>query len=189
MPSEKKVKYVANLVELVRESPHFTLVDFNDATHQGLEELRRELQALAKDKKKGETLRVVKNSLLRVALQKLRNTPGEYKKADLDRLASDEMLRGKTALLMLSEDFVPALQAFHKFTQGFEDAAFKIGIIDKRLYERDELARIAQLPSREVLMGQIAVSIRSPQTRVIYAAKFGISKLVNVLKQAGEKGD
>lgn len=171
MPSQKKITIVSSLVEKIKNNPNFVVIDFDHATHLTLESLRhalREQQA---------TMEVVKNSLFKVALSKA-------KKSELDK---GEMIQGKSAIVALPEDWGNALAAFFKFAKTTEGLVFKIGIVDGTVYEKAGLEQLAQLPSREELIVKILSSLRSSQTRTVYAMNFGMMKFVNVLRSKADK--
>lgn len=171
MPNVKKIQRVSSLVEKLKQSPNFVLFHFANTPHQKMEELRKKLhQASSK-------IQVVKNILFKIAANKLKKK----------ELTSDEVLKGQSALLTLLGDWSKGMATFYKFAKTDGSLSFKIGIIEGKIYQKDELERLAQLPSREELVSKIITSLKSPQTRIIYSMRFGMLKLVNVLKAKGVK--
>lgn len=165
MPSQKKIQIVSSLLEDLKKSPNFVIVGFEDLPHLKFEELRRSL-------KNESSLQVIKNSLLKVAVAKMKKTA----------VLKEELLKGKSAVLTLPTDWTTGLSIFYKFSKGDGGLAFKIGMIDDKVYEKNELIKLAELPSREELAIKIIRSLRSPQTRFVYAMKFNMMKLIYILK-------
>lgn len=168
MPNAKKISQVDKLSAHLKNAANFVFVDFGSAKHQWLETLRRSLSAHPQT-----FFQVVKNSLLQIAL----------KRAGKKELTGQDYFKGPSALLALPKDWSAALAAFYRFVKNETAFVFKIGLIDGRLYQKDELLRLAQLPSKEVLMGKIAYTLKSPQTRLVYGMKFGMIKIVSIIKQ------
>ncbi len=168
MPSQKKITIVSSLADKLTQNPNFVVVDFNNVTHLTLESLRKALREQAA------SMEVVKNSLFKIALLKLKQT---------GLVERGELLKGKSAVITLPEDWAAALASFYKFAKGAEGLVFKIGIVDGQIYERSGLEKMAMLPSREELIVTILRSLKSPQTKLVYAMNFGMMNFVNVLKQ------
>lgn len=171
MASQKKIQIVSSIVEKLQRNPNFVVVDFDSAPHQTLESLRKMLRESASE------LHVIKNSLFKVALAKMKH-------ADM---TEKNVLVGSTAVMTLPADWISALASFFKFTKNNEAFTFKIGLIDGMVYEKPMLEKLAQLPTREELIVKIIGSMKSSQSRVVYAMNFGMNKLVNTLKQASQK--
>lgn len=169
MPSQKKIQIVSSLLESLKSSPNFVLIGFDKLPHTKFEELRRNLKESA-------SLKVIKNSLLKVAASQI-------KKSDV---ITPEVLKGNSAVLTLSEDWNTGLSIFYKFAAVEGNLTFKLGILDNTVYDQNSLTKLAQLPSRDELIGKIIGSLRSPQSRLVYAMKFNMQKLVYILRNANK---
>jgi large subunit ribosomal protein L10 len=167
MPNLKKIQIVNQIAEKLKKNPNFALVNFGNLSHQKLEVLRRKLRPLSA------SFQVVKNSLFKVAA----------KKTNKKEIAAEEVLKGNSALLTLPLDWAKGLSAFYQFAKNENQVLFKIGIIDEKIYQREDLVMLAQLPSRDELIGKILTAIKSPPTRLVYTMKFGMVRLVGVLSQ------
>jgi len=166
MPHPKKIQIVNALTEKLKPSPNLVLIGFENIPHQKLEQLRGILRSL------NASFQVVKNTLFKVAAQKIGKK----------ELVREDVLKGPSALLTFSSDWSAPLSAFYKFAKNEGQLSFKIGLIDNQIYQKEELAKLAQLPSKEEIMGKILTTIKSPPTRLIYAMKFGMMRVINVLK-------
>lgn len=166
MTKAKKVKIVKKLVKKLKENPNFVLVSFANLSHQKLERLRKKLQTLSN------SLQVVKNSLFKVAA----------KKAGKKQIVNQKALKGTSALLTLSSDWTKGLSTFYQFAKNEEGVSFKIGILEGRVYQKEDLITLAQLPSKEELMAKISISLKSPATRLVNPMKLAMIRITAVLK-------
>lgn len=181
MPSQDKINYVDSLHQALKDNPQFVLINFGGATHHELEDLRTKLFELSLETR----LRIVKNSLFKVALAKLNRT-AKLMDHDSQELVVGEILRGPSALLFLPVDYLAALKAVWEFAKTREDVSFKIGFIEGAVYESTSLIKLANLPSFEELVAKIIGSFKSPQTRFVRSLQFNTSKLIYVLRQASQ---
>lgn len=174
MANQKKQLQVDEIINLIKNNPNFTLVGFGQTPHMSLEDLRRELR------KVNSNFKVIKNALFEKAINKLAEQNKDFKE-----FTKFFPLRDNSALLSLNADFVSGLTSFFKKSKSESGLSFKFGYLDKTLYQNEELSKIAQLPPYEELLGKIIGSLKSPQTRFVYALKFNVNKLVYVLKAKG----
>lgn len=165
MANLKKIQIVEKLVENLKKSPNFALVNFSNLSHQKLEEIRRKLRPLLS------YFSVVKNSLFKVALQKINKK---------ERIKAE--IKGPSALLTLATDWTKGLSAFYQWAKNEEGVSFKFGFIDGKLYLENDLIKLAQLPTKEELIGKILMTIKTPQTKLIFNLKFGMLRIINALK-------
>ena len=171
MPSKAKIQAVSQLVEKLTKNPNFAVIDFDGASHQTIEELRGKLF------EKNSRLSVLKNSLFKVALDKIGKS----------ELAAGETLKGQSALVTLTDDWSSTMREFYNFSKGSEHFTFKVGIIDGKVYFKEGLDTLAQLPPREELIIKIISSMKTPQSRLVYSMNFAIMRLINVFRQKGKQ--
>lgn len=176
MPTQKKVDYVNKLTQSVTENPSFVLVDHDSTTHKDLEELKTNLRTDGTA-----TFKVVKNSLFQVAINKANRNEKIAKKEDVEELIHTG-LKGQTGLVSFTSDWFSGLQSFYQASKKLEGISFKAGIIEGSVYLKDKLNTLAQLPSRETLMGKIIGSLRGPQYGLVRALKWDAGRFVRVLK-------
>ena len=79
-----------------------------------------------------------------------------------------------------------AVQAFQKDTKK---STTKGGLFEGKLLSQDDLKAIASLPSKEVLMGQIAGALNSIATKLAVGINEVPSGLARSLKQHSEKSE
>ncbi|MFN4212661.1 MAG: 50S ribosomal protein L10 [Microgenomates group bacterium] len=177
MVNQKKLNQVKILTDLLKQSPNFVLISFNKTPHQTLEELRKKLSPYKAK------LKVIKNTLFEKAVNKLLPTYSffvEFKKKFLP-------LKNPSALLTFTNDWSKGLKVLYDFIQQEKTLIFKSGIIDGQIYNNDQLLAIAQLPSRDQLLGNIIGSLKNPMQRFIFVAKLNAYKLIYILKNTTKR--
>lgn len=165
MPNAKvlseKQAIVAELVETLKSSASGVLVNYEGITVSEDTTLRNELR------KAGVEYSVVKNTLVRRALDD----------AGLSEL--DGVLHGTTSLAVSKEDPIAPMRVIHKFAKGLNGDRFviKAGFMEGKVLPMDDIAALAELPSKEALVGQVLGMMLSP-----------ITSLAIVIKTIAEKG-
>lgn len=178
MANQTKKTYVSDLSDYLTSAKHFALIKFDKTSHLTLEKLRKEL------KKEGASFKVVKNSLFEKAVEKLIKSKKELK--DLQSLFP---LKDSSAILSLDENYSTALSKFFAFAKKDGSLGFKFGLLDATLYQGPDLEKIAQLPSRDILLAKVIGGMKSPSSKLVFSLKFNISKLVYVLNQRGTQSN
>lgn len=137
MPRPDKASAVAELTENFRSSKAAVLTEYRGLTVSQLTQLRRAL---------GETTEyaVVKNTLSKIAVRD----------AGLEQLES--LLEGPSAVAFVKGDPVEAAKGLRDFAKANPLLVIKGGVLDGKLITAAELAKIADLESREVLLAKVA---------------------------------
>lgn len=174
---QKKLAIVQNLGEKLSSLSQFILIGFEKTSHQTLENLRKALRD------SGAQVKVVKNTLFEKTIHKEAS-----KNPTLNKLKSEFPLKNNSALIFLSGAWDQGLKAVANFIKKEESINFKFGLLDGVLYKNHELKTLATLPGRTEFMGKFAYLFKSPISRSVFASKFPIMMLVNVLKEKAKKG-
>lgn len=177
MPNTKKRELVDKLIDSLKNTQNFALVTFEKTNHQALESLRKRL------KKENAQFKVIKNTLLEKAINKLANSNKlffEFKKKFLP-------FRDLTALIILSTDWSPPLKTFYEFSQKEKSLSFKVGFIDKITYDEPGLSKLAKLPAKNELISSMLGNMKAPTTHFIYSLKYNVQKFVFILSQRSKK--
>lgn len=179
MVSVKKKLQVEKLSQILTESQNFALVKFGSISHNALENLRREL------KKNATQLKIIKKSLFEKSVNKL-----SLKESKLKELQKKVFpLRENSALLTLGENYFEGLNTFARFAKNETTLSFKFGFLDNKLYLKDDLNKLALLPSKEEILARITRSLKSPSTKLTFALKFPIYKISYILKSKIQGGE
>lgn len=172
MKKTEKHLFVENLTEELKDASGVVLVDYTGLTVAQQQDLKKRLSEV------GANLRVVKNTLFKLA--------GEKAKAPKE-VVTDTVLTGPTAIVLAKEDPIAPLQVLHKFAEEFEIPNLKVGMIEGSFKDKTTLEKIAQLPGREVLYGQVVGSIASPMHGLVFTLNSKMRDLVYILEKASKK--
>jgi len=139
MRLDEKKRVTEELNRQLGDSGAIYLTDFTGLDVKAMTELRDRFR------EQGVQYRVVKNTLMRRALEGL----------DLPDLS--EHLQGPTGLVMSETDPVAPAKVVKEFASDHDDKpVIKVGVVDRQAVEAEAIARMADLPSREILLGGIA---------------------------------
>jgi len=119
--------------------------------------------------------RVVKNTLIRLAS---RDTGFEQ--------LSDAFV-GPTAVGFARTDPVALAKAMKEFAAGTPKFRLKAGYLDGRVLSGKEVEALADLPSREILLGMLVGALASPLRRLAQAMSDPPRKMAYALKSIHEK--
>jgi large subunit ribosomal protein L10 len=161
---KEKEKIITGLKERLGKACGTFLVDYQGLNVDELTKLRRELR------KKGIEFQVVKNRLLLIASQDT--------EADILR----DYLAGPCALAITYDDVVTPAKVLTKFMQDYEALEIKIGQINGKLVELSAIKRLAQLPSKEVLLSQLLFSLSGVPISFVRLLSEMPRRLINVLE-------
>ena len=157
--------------ELVVQELHEKLKDFNLAVLAHYSGLNVEkLTVLRSSLRKANTeLRVVKNTLLKIA----------SKKTDLGLL--DEYLKGPIAIVLNRSDVVETAKVLVDFARKNAELEIKAGMLNGRVLSREQLITLASLPSREILLGKLLSVFIGVQSGLVNVLSAVPRSLVQVL--------
>jgi len=144
-----KGEAVAELTESFTSASAAVLTEYRGLTVKQLKELR---QALGADT----TYAVVKNTLTKIAAGN----------AGLEGL--DDLLAGPTAVAFVSGDPVSAAKALRDFAKAHPALVVKGGVMDGKALSADEIKKLADLESREVLLAKLAGAMKASLTQAVY---------------------
>ncbi len=169
MPRPEKVQQVEEIKHLLEGAQAVVLTDFTGLNVQELSELRRTL------KRRGDALKVVKNTLARLAFQE----------KGLEVL--NPYLEGPNAVVVARSDAVETLKALFGFNKEVGKGAIKVGVVDGQLYETQDLERISQLPSLQDSRAQVVGILMAPLSGLVYTLQGLLNTLVAVLEEIEKK--
>jgi large subunit ribosomal protein L10 len=171
MTRDEKSQAIESLAQSISESKHFYLADISELNAEDTSSLRR------KCFEKHIKLVVVKNTLLKKALEKLDN---EY-----DELYS--VLKNSTSIMFSEEGNTPA-KLIKEFRRTRERPILKAAYIEESIYIGDnQLDMLSSIKSKEELLGDLIALLQSPAKNVISALQSGGNKLAGIIKTLSEK--
>jgi large subunit ribosomal protein L10 len=165
----EKASIVSDLSKRLNRSPFVLVTDYQRMNVNHFADLRNRLAA------SGAEMHVVKNSFLKRAMTD----------SGLPDVATT--LTGQTAIVTGDKDVAPVAKVLKAFAAEFKIAALKIGVVDKSILSTQDLEALAELPPREILLGQLLGLLLSPATklvRVLNEPAASLARLLNAKKQA-----
>lgn len=168
MKKAEKIFAVENLAEEIKSAASLVLVDYTGLSVKGQQELKKRLKSV------GAKMTVVKNTLFRIAAQKAKIDP---------QITSDTVLTGPVALIITESDPIAPLQVVYKFAKEFEIPSLKVGLVEGLLQDKVQLEKLAQLPSKDVILSQVLGQLGSPLYSIAGVLNANMQKLVFILSQ------
>ena len=148
MPTEAKRETVAELRQELSRNPTLIVSEYRGLSVTELAEVRRSLR------KQNVTYRVVKNRLMRIAAN------------DAGVEALSPLLKGPSAIAFGSGDESVVAKAVLDATKPYKVIKLKGAILGSRAIDVDGLIRLAALPSRDVLLAQLAGVLAAPMANM-----------------------
>jgi large subunit ribosomal protein L10 len=96
--------------------------------------------------------------------------------------ALDDHLAGPTGLVLSGQDAIAGAKVLADFAREFEKPAIKIGLVDGKPLTADQVKRLAALPPREVLLGQLAGYIQAPMAEFAGAMNGLLYQMIGALE-------
>ena len=157
-----KVETVAELTEKFSSSNAVFLTEYRGLTVSQLKELRKSLSADA-------TYAVAKNTLIEIAAKNANVT------------AFDGQLFGPTALAFAHGDAVSVAKALRDFAKANPLLVVKSGILDGIALSAEEVKKLADLESREVLLAKAAGLFKAPMYKAAYTTQAPLAQAARVI--------
>ena len=172
MPKADKVATVAEITDRFRNSSAAVVTEYRGLTMAQLTELRR---SLGKDTE----YTVAKNTLVKRAA------------ADAGVTGLDELFVGPTAVAFVTGEPVDAAKALRDFARTHPLLVIKGGLFDGRPIAAGDVNKLADLESREVLLGKMAGAMLATLTKaavVLNALPSQVARLAAALQEKRIQG-
>jgi large subunit ribosomal protein L10 len=174
MARPDKVAAVAEIADSFRGASASVVTEYRGLTMSQLTTLRRSLGD-------GATYRVAKNTLVKRAAE------------DAGVEGLEELLVGPTAIAFVTGEPVDAAKALRDFARTNQALVIKGGFMDGRALTVEEVNRLADLESREVLLAKLAGAMKGTMAKAagLFAAPASqVARLAQALadKRAEEEG-
>ena len=169
MARPEKEAIVNEIYERLTKSESVVLVDFRGLTVQEATALRKKLREA------GVEFQVLKNTLIRFAAEK----------ASLGEL--NAYLQGPTAIAFGYDDPVSPAKILSEFAKDHKKLELKGGVLEGKVIDQAMITALADLPSREVLLGQLAGLMQAPLRNLANVLSAPIRNTVYVLEAVRQK--
>lgn len=155
---ELKAPVVEEISAGIKDATSVVLVDYRGLTVEQDTQLRKSLREA------GVSYKVYKNTMMNFAF---RGTQFE---------GLSPYLNGPSAMAYSTTDATAPARVLAEFAKKANKLEIKAGVVEGTVYDAAGMAKVAEIPSREVLLGRLFGSMQSP-----------IANLARVLNQIAEK--
>ena len=167
---ERKLELLGQYKEWLEENNSIVLTSFSGITVKDLEGLRRNVREI------GGEFHVVKNTLMEMVLK------------DAGISLPNEILQGTTAVGFTSDDILGLAKIITDMAREKGTINIKGGVVEKAVYNGNQMKRLAELPPLPILQAQLLSMIQAPASRVTNAIAGSVRQLINVSKAYADKG-
>ena len=154
---------VAEIVDSFNGAAGAVLTEYRGLTVKQLQDLRRSLGANA-------NYAVVKNTLAKIAA------------TEVGIEGFDDLLTGPTAIAFIQGDVVEAAKGLRDFAKANPTLVIKGGVLDGKPLDAVQIGKLADLESREVLLGKMAGAMLASLSQAVYLLN---APLAQVARLAG----
>jgi large subunit ribosomal protein L10 len=168
MARPDKAAAVAELAESFRESNGAVLTEYRGLSVKQLKDLRRSLGDAA-------SYAVAKNTLAKIAAK------------DAGVELDEALLTGPTAIAFITGDPVLAAKGLRDFAKDNASLVIKGGFLDGKSLSADEIKKLANLESREVLLAKLAGGMKANLAKAAGLFNAPLSQTARLLAALQEK--
>jgi large subunit ribosomal protein L10 len=155
-----KERMLKEILDSFRSHPDFIITAYMGSSVADLELLRRNL------KKSSADYMVVKNSILKIAFENM-------------KLAEEaKTIESGMGISFSGQDIISTCKTVVNFAKDHNKFKIKGAIIDGRSVTADKVKQLAALPSRQVLLTQVVVGMKSPITGFVNVLSGTLRKFV-----------
>ena len=165
----KKDKILEELKGFIEKSSSLIFVNFHGLSSDLTKNLRRSMYDL------GAKYFVAKKTLIKKAL------------GDKDFSGEMPELEGEVAIVFSGGEVSASAKSLSDFKKENECIEMLCGVFEKAYISKDVVLELANLPSREVLLGQFVNIINSPRQQMVGVLQAPIRDFISVLRQKSKQ--
>jgi large subunit ribosomal protein L10 len=165
---EEKKQSVSLIKDMVANNSAVIVVYYQGLTAAKIHGLRSVLLD------SGAKMKVIKNSLAKLAI------------ADTDVSGFNTYLSGPTALVV-SNDPVSMAKTLAKFAKQNESLVLLGGVVDKQIIDKNSIALLADMPSKDELRAKIIGLISAPATKLVRLLNTPATQVTRVIDSYSKK--
>ena len=166
----QKQEIVASVEALLADAQMVMAIDYTALTVPEITELRNQLYPT------DSVCMVVKNTLMRRAISD---------KPEWEPIG--DMLGGQSAFILVKGDIAAAIKAYRKFQKDSKKSDCRGAVMNGTAYSYDQVKAIGDLPSKDVLISQIAGGINALATKLAIGIKEVPTSLARAVAALEEK--
>jgi len=166
-----KERVAAELHEMLKDAQLTVLTGYIGMNVEKMTALRNALR------KSGAEVRVVKNTLLRIAS---RNTAVS---------ALENQFKGPLAITLSRGDVIESTKALVEFAKKNAELEIKVGMLNGKLLNKEQIGALSELPGKEVLLAKllsVMVGVQSGLVRVLSGVPRGFVQVLSQYQQKKE---
>jgi large subunit ribosomal protein L10 len=169
MNREEKAAAISELGEGIGQATNAFVIAFKGITVPQVTELRRQVRETKS------TYLVVKNTLALIAVK------------DSPLTALKDQFTGPTAVAFNATDAVALAKALTKFAKDVPSITFKGAMLNGQIVPANQIQAIANLPSREELLGKLLYLMQSPMRGLATVLQANIRNIAVVLSEIAKQ--
>ena len=162
MATAEKHAAIAEIADKFRNSGAAVLTEYRGLTVKQLSELRGSIREHA-------TYAVVKNTLTQRAAEEAGIT------------AFDGHLSGPSAIVFITSDAVETAKGLRDFAKANPALVIKAGVLDGKPLSPEDITKLADLESREVLLSKLAGAMNASLSKAVYLFAAPLSQTARVV--------
>lgn len=172
MPAAEKTQLKDEYASLLKSRPNFIVTQYQGLDVAEMSALRKKLREA------GGSYTVIKNNVFSIALKE----SGVAKD-----FPYDTTLRGPNAIAFASDDVPAVAKVLRDFSKENEKLKITAAVMESTYYDAKGVATIADLPSREQVLAQLAAMLNAPATKIAGTLNNIIASLARGIKSVAEK--
>jgi large subunit ribosomal protein L10 len=166
---EKKTELLKEYKDILKNKEGYFLVRSDSVDTATITELKKEL------KQKNANFSVLKNTIFKIALQ------------DTDQPIEIQDFDGATAVIYFDQDPTTPAKLVREIQKETEAMNTKGGVFKGEFLTEQKVMQLAEIPSREELLGMLVGSMSAPLTGFMNAVTGNVKGLTVALKGISEK--
>lgn len=170
MKRQEKAQVVDFLHTSMEQNQASFLINFKGLTVKQMQLLRKEVRTT------GGLLKIAKARLIKRAVVGIDGA---------DNLNS--YLKDQIGIVFASQEFPNVAKALYGFSKNNESFQLVAALLEKKVFDKSAVMRIAQLPTKDVLISQLCAVLQGPSRNFASFFHVMIARMLFVLKQVAEK--
>ncbi len=169
MATPKKIAVVEEYTEKFKQAKGVYLTDYTGIDVKTIDDLRK------KFRESNIEYKVLKNRLAKIA----------FKNAGVDEM--DPYLQGVTSFVIGYDDPVIPAKIINEFNKKTKLLSLKAAWVEGSVFGPEDAAKLADLPSRDVLLSQFIGLLQAPMSKLVGTLQAPLQKMVGLLESLKEK--
>lgn len=172
MPSAEKTTLKEEYSAVLKNHPNFIVTQYQGLDVVAISNLRKKLREA------GAKYTVVKNNVFSLALKE----SGVAKD-----FPYDSTLKGPNAIAFTGADVPAVAKVLRDFAKENEKLVLTAGVMESTYFDAKGVKAIADLPSKEQILAQLAAMLNSPATKIAGTLNNVIASLARGIKSVAEQ--